>query len=74
MRKMLLIIRLVGETDLKVEMIAKNVRDVGLDPMQDVMGTLSDWPLEFERLQKSILELWQICNVSLVHSIRKWKV
>lgn len=26
-----------------------------------------DWPLEFERLQKAILELWQACHVSLVH-------
>lgn len=48
-------------------MVAKNVRDVGLDPMQNVMVTLSDWPLEFERLQRSIIELWQTCNISLVH-------
>lgn len=27
----------------------------------------SDWPLEFERLQKRIIELWQTCNVSLIH-------
>lgn len=48
-------------------MFVKNVKDVGLDPMQDVMGTLTDWPLEFERQQRSILELWQTCNVSLIH-------
>lgn len=57
----------VGETELKVEMFAKNVKDIGLDPMQDVMGTLTDWPLEFERQKRSILELWQTCNVSLIH-------
>ncbi|KAK1369455.1 kinesin-like protein KIN-7F [Heracleum sosnowskyi] len=57
----------VGETDLKLQVVAKNVRDVGLDPIQNVIGTLSDWPVEFERLQRSILELWQTCNVSLVH-------
>lgn len=48
-------------------MFAKNVKDIGLDPMQDVMGTLTDWPLEFERQKRSILELWQTCNVSLIH-------
>ncbi|KAK9286889.1 hypothetical protein L1049_015296 [Liquidambar formosana] len=45
----------------------RNVKDVGLDPMQDALETPSDWPLEFERQQKSILGLWQSCNVSLVH-------
>lgn len=34
--------------------------------MQDLVGT-PDWPLEFERQQRSIVELWQTCNVSLVH-------
>ncbi|KAH6767216.1 ATP binding microtubule motor family protein [Perilla frutescens var. hirtella] len=38
----------------------KNVQDVALDPM-------NDWPIKFEMLQKSIIELWQACNVSLVH-------
>ncbi|KAL3814084.1 hypothetical protein ACJIZ3_015352 [Penstemon smallii] len=38
----------------------KNARDVALDPMQD-------WPLKFDKLQKLIIELWQACNVSLVH-------
>lgn len=27
----------------------------------------ADWPQEFARQQKSILELWQECNVSLIH-------
>ena len=52
---------------MKVETVENNVRYVGLDPMQEVIRTLSDWPSEFERLQRSILELWQACNVSLVH-------
>ncbi|WOH03718.1 hypothetical protein DCAR_0623118 [Daucus carota subsp. sativus] len=56
-----------NQANLKDEMFVKNVKDVGLDPMQDVMGTLTDWPLEFERQQRSILELWQTCNVSLIH-------
>ncbi|XP_057783139.1 kinesin-like protein KIN-7C [Salvia miltiorrhiza] len=38
----------------------KNARDVALDPM-------NNWPIKFEMLQKSIFELWQACNVSLVH-------
>ncbi|KAK6120943.1 hypothetical protein DH2020_045312 [Rehmannia glutinosa] len=38
----------------------KNSTDVALDPM-------NNWPLKFEKLQKMIIELWQACNVSLVH-------
>lgn len=38
----------------------KNGRNVAMDPM-------NDWPIKFEMLQKSIIELWQACNVSLVH-------
>lgn len=46
----------------------KNVKDVGLDPMQDAMGPPpSDWPVEFERQQRLILGLWETCNVSLIH-------
>lgn len=45
----------------------KNVKDVGLDPMQDLSVIPSEWPLEFERQQRLILELWETCNVSLVH-------
>ncbi|KAK4437710.1 Kinesin-like protein KIN-7F [Sesamum alatum] len=37
-----------------------NAGDVTLDPVHD-------WPLKFEKLQKLIIELWQACNVSLVH-------
>ncbi|KAL8553090.1 hypothetical protein ACS0TY_001663 [Phlomoides rotata] len=38
----------------------QNVRDVALNP-------INGWPLKFEKLQKLIIELWQACNVSLVH-------
>ncbi|EXB43288.1 Kinesin-related protein 11 [Morus notabilis] len=51
------------ETQCKAE---KNVKDIGVDPMLETEET-PDWPLEFERLQKAILELWQACHVSLVH-------
>jgi len=45
----------------------KSSRDVGLDPMHESLKTSPNWPLEFERQQRAILELWQTCNVSLVH-------
>ncbi|KAK4424100.1 Kinesin-like protein KIN-7F [Sesamum alatum] len=38
----------------------RKARDVASAPM-------NDWPLKFEKLQKLIIELWQTCNVSLVH-------
>ncbi|KAH9623004.1 hypothetical protein KSS87_009627 [Heliosperma pusillum] len=44
--------------------LRKTSRDVGLDPMAD---TALDWILQFDKLQKDIIELWQICNVPLVH-------
>ncbi|KAJ1408818.1 P-loop containing nucleoside triphosphate hydrolase [Sesbania bispinosa] len=46
---------------------SKNVKDVGLDPMQPEGENHSDWPLKFKRLQKEIIELWDACNASLVH-------
>ncbi|GMP37731.1 hypothetical protein CsSME_00009297 [Camellia sinensis var. sinensis] len=55
------------ETELKAEKSGKNVKDVGLDPMQDTLETPTNWPLVFEKHQKAILELWQTCNISLVH-------
>ncbi|GFY89895.1 ATP binding microtubule motor family protein [Actinidia rufa] len=54
-------------TEPKAEKAGKNVKDVGLDPMQDTPETPASWPLEFERRQKAIIELWQSCNISLVH-------
>ncbi|CAL5377094.1 unnamed protein product [Camellia sinensis] len=55
------------ETELTAEKSGKNVKDVGLDPMQDTLETPTNWPLVFEKHQKAILELWQTCNISLVH-------
>ncbi|KAK9667248.1 hypothetical protein RND81_14G242900 [Saponaria officinalis] len=40
------------------------LRDVGMNPMSD---TALDWSLQFQKLQKAIIELWQTCNVPLVH-------
>ncbi|XP_054777644.1 kinesin-like protein KIN-7E isoform X2 [Prosopis cineraria] len=47
--------------------IQKNVKDVGINPMLEAPGTPLDWPLQFKRQQKEILELWQACSVSLIH-------
>ena len=51
----------------QAEKSGKDSKDVGLDPMLDTLDTPASWPLEFERKQKAILELWQSCNISLVH-------
>lgn len=45
----------------------KTLRDVGLDPVLDGEDSALDWSQQFEKLQKAIIELWQTCNVSLVH-------
>ncbi|RWR85914.1 kinesin-like protein KIN-7E [Cinnamomum micranthum f. kanehirae] len=45
----------------------KTSKDVGLDPMQNPLESPSHWPLEFERQQREIIDLWNACNVSLVH-------
>ncbi|XP_038721158.1 kinesin-like protein KIN-7E isoform X2 [Tripterygium wilfordii] len=52
---------------LAADSSGKNMKDVGLEPMQEALETSRDWPSEFERQQRAILALWQICNVSLVH-------
>lgn len=43
------------------------MKDVGIDPMLEAPGTPLDWPLQFKRQQIEIVELWQTCNVSLIH-------
>ena len=52
---------------MKVMESLKNVKDVGLDPIEDDSKSLSNWPTEFKRLQTEIIGLWDDCNVSLVH-------
>lgn len=51
------------ETDRKL----RNVKDVGVDPMQEAPGTPLDWSLQFKRQQKEIIQLWQSCYVPLTH-------
>ncbi|KAF8405327.1 hypothetical protein HHK36_010231 [Tetracentron sinense] len=57
----------VQETEPRADESGKNAKDVGLDPMQDALESPSNWPLEFKRQQREIIELWHACNVSLVH-------
>ncbi|KAL4303500.1 hypothetical protein GQ457_10G024660 [Hibiscus cannabinus] len=57
----------VQSTGLEANESGRSMKDVGLDPMHSASSTPLHWPLEFERLQRAILELWQACNVSLVH-------
>lgn len=44
-----------------------SVKEVGIDPIEDDIRDLSSWHMEFKRKQREIIELWQACNVSLVH-------
>ncbi|KAL6274056.1 hypothetical protein ACE6H2_024748 [Prunus campanulata] len=59
--------RTVPEMDLKPVPSARDVKDVGLDPIHSDEESPSMWPSEFNRLQREIIELWDACNVSLVH-------
>jgi centromeric protein E len=42
----------------------KSAQDVGTDIYVDAP---SRWPINFEKKQKAIIELWHECNVSIVH-------
>lgn len=55
--------------EIKSELRAstKNAKNVGLDPIEDVTESPLEWPSEFTRLQREIIELWHACNISLVH-------
>ncbi|XP_050231265.1 kinesin-like protein KIN-7E [Mercurialis annua] len=55
------------ETNRTSDNFVKDAKDVGLDPMFDAVATSSDWSLIFESQRREIFELWQTCNVSLVH-------
>lgn len=44
-----------------------NGKSIGLDPIMDVLQSPSRWPLEFEKKQQEIIELWHACSISLVH-------
>ncbi|KAL5213260.1 hypothetical protein ABZP36_024107 [Zizania latifolia] len=44
-----------------------NGKSIGLEPIDDAAQSPSRWPLEFEKKQQEIIELWQACSISLVH-------
>ncbi|KAK4384502.1 Kinesin-like protein KIN-7G [Sesamum angolense] len=56
------------ETAPKVnESTEKDVKDIGLNPIEDGYKGLTSWPVEFKRLQREIIKLWHACNISLAH-------
>ncbi|KAF7810834.1 kinesin-like protein KIN-7E isoform X1 [Senna tora] len=57
--------QLNGQTEREASMIGN--KDIGVDPMLETPGTPINWPLQFQMQQKEIIELWQTCNVSLIH-------
>ncbi|XP_022970405.1 kinesin-like protein KIN-7F isoform X3 [Cucurbita maxima] len=44
----------------------RNTKGARGETRQDALFS-SDWSQEFQRLQRTIIELWQTCNVSIVH-------
>ncbi|KAL7082779.1 hypothetical protein ACP275_14G122900 [Erythranthe tilingii] len=50
-----------NRTGHQIQEIEKRDENIAGDPM------MNDWPLKFEKLRKSIIELWQTCNISLIH-------
>lgn len=49
------------------ELAEGTIRSVGLDPIMDALQSPSRWPLEFEKKQQEIIDLWHACYASLVH-------
>ncbi|XP_010444813.1 PREDICTED: kinesin-like protein KIN-7H isoform X1 [Camelina sativa] len=45
----------------------KSFKDAAMDPIRDYLDTPLNWPVEFKRLQREIIELWHVCNVSMAH-------
>lgn len=45
----------------------KTVRDVCLQAVISPCESPSRWPIEFEKKQQEIIELWHACHVSLIH-------
>ncbi|KAF9603153.1 hypothetical protein IFM89_034163 [Coptis chinensis] len=56
-----------AQAGLKTDGSEKTVKGLGSDPVRVPHEMPSSWPLEFERQQMELIELWQICHVSLVH-------
>ncbi|KAJ8764335.1 hypothetical protein K2173_006075 [Erythroxylum novogranatense] len=48
-------------------MSTRSVKALGLDPIADDAERAPKWSSEFKRIQREIIELWDACNVSLIH-------
>ncbi|KAM7524093.1 hypothetical protein LguiA_013995 [Lonicera macranthoides] len=55
------------ESEVTTYESVRTVKDVGLDPIEEAAKYHSDWSSEFKRLQREIIELWEVCNVPLAH-------
>ncbi|CAO2830546.1 unnamed protein product [Amaranthus hypochondriacus] len=56
----------VEDINQKEHNFIKNVKDVGLNPQDDLVD--SPPPLsDVKKLQDGIIELWDVCNISLIH-------
>lgn len=45
----------------------KHAKDVDRDISVTTVDSSSQWPINFEKKQMEIIELWHECNVSIVH-------
>ncbi|KAK4430656.1 Kinesin-like protein KIN-7F [Sesamum alatum] len=49
------------------ESTEKDVKDIGLNPIEYEYKGLTSWPVEFKRLRREIIKLWHACDISLAH-------
>ncbi|KAL5232280.1 hypothetical protein ABZP36_031056 [Zizania latifolia] len=45
----------------------RSVKDVGVDSTLTAIDSPSRWPIDFEKIQQEIIQLWHECNVPIVH-------
>ncbi|XP_006659658.1 kinesin-like protein KIN-7H isoform X2 [Oryza brachyantha] len=45
----------------------RSVKDVGIDSALSTIDSPSRWPIDFEKMQQEIIQLWHECNVPIVH-------
>ncbi|KAF0898312.1 hypothetical protein E2562_007164 [Oryza meyeriana var. granulata] len=46
---------------------SRTVKDVGIDSTLSSIDSPSRWPIDFEKMQQEIIQLWHECNVPIVH-------
>ncbi|CAK9148245.1 unnamed protein product [Ilex paraguariensis] len=58
----------VKEVESETNATGKFVKDDdGLDTVDSSLSSTPNWLLEFERHKREIIELWDACNISLIH-------